>query len=122
MQIPQMLCTVPARYCSRHVGEGATVSVIWSLLYREESGNIFPSNADNFIPLLDCQSLEDSECNSSVCSTGMPVANSSVCTFFMCRQDQFDTVDFSDNDIRKLDGFPLLKRLKTMLLNNNRIV
>ncbi|XP_045617947.1 U2 small nuclear ribonucleoprotein A' [Procambarus clarkii] len=36
--------------------------------------------------------------------------------------DQFDTIDFSDNDIRKLDGFPLLKRLKTLLLNNNRIV
>ncbi|XP_042889137.1 U2 small nuclear ribonucleoprotein A'-like [Penaeus japonicus] len=36
--------------------------------------------------------------------------------------DQFDTVDFSDNDIRKLDGFPLLKRLKSLLLNNNRIV
>jgi len=52
----------------------------------------------------------------------MPVANSSVYTLFMCQQDQFDTVDFSDNDIRKLDGFPLLKRLKTLLLNNNRIV
>ena len=36
--------------------------------------------------------------------------------------DQFDIMDFSDNDIRKLDGFPLLKRLKTLLLNNNRIV
>lgn len=36
--------------------------------------------------------------------------------------DQFDTIDFSDNDIRKLDGFPLLKRLKTLLLNNNRVV
>uniref|UniRef100_A0A0A9YS56 Probable U2 small nuclear ribonucleoprotein A' n=1 Tax=Lygus hesperus TaxID=30085 RepID=A0A0A9YS56_LYGHE len=36
--------------------------------------------------------------------------------------DQFDTIDFSDNDIRKLDGFPLLKRLKTLILNNNRIV
>ncbi|XP_071453473.1 U2 small nuclear ribonucleoprotein A' [Hetaerina americana] len=36
--------------------------------------------------------------------------------------DQFDTIDFSDNDIRKLDGFPLLKRLKCLLLNNNRIV
>ncbi|KAM4746929.1 U2 small nuclear ribonucleoprotein A' [Rhinophrynus dorsalis] len=35
--------------------------------------------------------------------------------------DQFDTIDFSDNEIRKLDGFPLLKRLKTLLLNNNRI-
>ncbi|XP_059473793.1 U2 small nuclear ribonucleoprotein A' [Neocloeon triangulifer] len=36
--------------------------------------------------------------------------------------DQFDTIDFSENDIRKLDGFPLLKRLKCLLLNNNRIV
>ncbi|GLH03277.1 hypothetical protein R5R35_001888 [Gryllus longicercus] len=36
--------------------------------------------------------------------------------------DQFDTIDFSDNDIRKLDGFPHLKRLKCLLLNNNRIV
>jgi len=35
--------------------------------------------------------------------------------------DQFDAIDFSDNDIRKLDGFPLLLRLKTLLLNNNRI-
>lgn len=36
--------------------------------------------------------------------------------------DQFDTIDFSDNDIRKLDGFPLLRRLKCLLLNNNRIM
>ncbi|CAH0555506.1 unnamed protein product [Brassicogethes aeneus] len=36
--------------------------------------------------------------------------------------DQFDTIDFSENDIRKLDGFPYLKRLKCLLLNNNRIV
>lgn len=36
--------------------------------------------------------------------------------------DQFDTIDLSDNDIRKLDGFPLLKRLKTLFLNNNRII
>ncbi|KAL4235560.1 U2 small nuclear ribonucleoprotein A' [Mactra antiquata] len=36
--------------------------------------------------------------------------------------DQFDTIDFSDNDIRKLDGFPLLPRIKTLLLNNNRVV
>uniref|UniRef100_A0A4W3HPD5 Small nuclear ribonucleoprotein polypeptide A' n=1 Tax=Callorhinchus milii TaxID=7868 RepID=A0A4W3HPD5_CALMI len=35
--------------------------------------------------------------------------------------DQFDTIDFSDNEIRKLDGFPLLKRLKTLLVNNNRL-
>lgn len=36
--------------------------------------------------------------------------------------DQFDTIDFSDNDIRRLDGFPFLARLKCLLLNNNRIV
>ena len=36
--------------------------------------------------------------------------------------DQFDTIDFSDNEIRKLDGFPLLSRAKTLLMNNNRIV
>lgn len=36
--------------------------------------------------------------------------------------DQFDTIDFSDNDIRRLDGFPYLKRLKCLLLNNNRIM
>jgi len=35
--------------------------------------------------------------------------------------DQFDTIDLSDNDIRKLDGFPLLNRLKCLLLNSNRI-
>ena len=35
--------------------------------------------------------------------------------------DQFDSIDFSDNDIRKLDGFPLLLRLKTLYLSNNRI-
>lgn len=35
--------------------------------------------------------------------------------------DQFDTIDLSDNDIRKLDGFPYLHRLKCLLLNNNRI-
>ncbi|XP_071489775.1 U2 small nuclear ribonucleoprotein A'-like [Diadema antillarum] len=35
--------------------------------------------------------------------------------------DQFDTIDLSDNELRKLDGFPLLKRLKCLLLNNNRI-
>lgn len=35
--------------------------------------------------------------------------------------DQFDTIDFTDNDIRRLDGFPRLMRLKTLLLSNNRI-
>ncbi|CAL8105948.1 unnamed protein product [Calicophoron daubneyi] len=36
--------------------------------------------------------------------------------------DQFDTIDFSDNEFRKLDGFPLLKRLKNLILTNNKIV
>lgn len=35
--------------------------------------------------------------------------------------DQFDTIDMSENDLRKLEGFPSLKRLKSLLLNNNRI-
>lgn len=36
--------------------------------------------------------------------------------------DQFDTIDFSDNDIRKIDGFAYLKRLKNLIFNNNAIV
>jgi len=36
--------------------------------------------------------------------------------------DQFDTIDLTDNDVRKIDKFPLLKRLKHILLSNNRIV
>lgn len=35
--------------------------------------------------------------------------------------NQFDCFDLSDNCIRKLENFPLLPRLKCLLLNNNRI-
>lgn len=35
--------------------------------------------------------------------------------------DQFDTVDFTNNEIRVLGGFPKFLRLKTVLLSNNRI-
>ena len=35
--------------------------------------------------------------------------------------DQFDCIDFTDNDIRRLENFPLLKRLKRLLLSNNRV-
>lgn len=35
--------------------------------------------------------------------------------------DQFDCIDFTDNDLRRLDNFPLLLRLKKLLLSNNRI-
>jgi U2 small nuclear ribonucleoprotein A' len=36
-------------------------------------------------------------------------------------EDQFDSIDLSDNEIVKLEGFPLLRRLSTLLVNNNRI-
>ncbi|XP_067945091.1 U2 small nuclear ribonucleoprotein A'-like isoform X1 [Watersipora subatra] len=36
--------------------------------------------------------------------------------------DQFDTMDLSDNEIRKLDGFPYLKRLKNILISNNKVI
>ena len=35
--------------------------------------------------------------------------------------DQFDCIDFSENEIKKLHNFPLLKRIKKLLLSNNRI-
>jgi len=35
--------------------------------------------------------------------------------------DQFDTIDLTDNEIRKVDGFPLLNRLHTLLLSNNKV-
>lgn len=37
-------------------------------------------------------------------------------------ENQFDSIDLSDNMIVRLEGFPKLPRLKTLLLNNNRIV
>nr|CAB3497452.1 unnamed protein product [Digitaria exilis] len=36
-------------------------------------------------------------------------------------EDQFDTIDLSDNEIVKLENFPYLNRLGTLLVNNNRI-
>ncbi|CAM6087640.1 unnamed protein product [Calypogeia fissa] len=36
-------------------------------------------------------------------------------------EDQYDSIDLSDNEIVKLDSFPYLKRLSTLLVNNNRI-
>ncbi|OMO99537.1 hypothetical protein CCACVL1_03750 [Corchorus capsularis] len=36
-------------------------------------------------------------------------------------EDQFDTIDLSDNEIVKLDNFPSLNRLGTLIINNNRI-
>lgn len=37
-------------------------------------------------------------------------------------ENQFDSIDLSDNAIVRLEGFPKLHRLKMLLLNNNRIV
>ncbi|XP_020237680.1 U2 small nuclear ribonucleoprotein A' isoform X4 [Cajanus cajan] len=36
-------------------------------------------------------------------------------------EDQFDTIDLSDNEIVKLENVPHLNRLGTMLINNNRV-
>ncbi|KAJ0045953.1 hypothetical protein Pint_05523 [Pistacia integerrima] len=36
-------------------------------------------------------------------------------------EDQFDTIDLSDNEIVKLENMPLLNRLGTLIINNNRI-
>ncbi|GMH31508.1 hypothetical protein Nepgr_033351 [Nepenthes gracilis] len=36
-------------------------------------------------------------------------------------EDQFDTIDLSDNEIVKLENFPYLSRLGTLIVNNNRI-
>jgi U2 small nuclear ribonucleoprotein A' len=36
-------------------------------------------------------------------------------------KDQFDVIDLSDNNIRKLDNLPKLKRLETLLMHNNRV-
>ena len=35
--------------------------------------------------------------------------------------NQYDTIDFTDNDIRRLDGFPVLTKLKSLLLSNNKV-
>ena len=36
-------------------------------------------------------------------------------------QDQFDVIDFSDNDIKKLDNFPQMQRLNALIVNNNNV-
>lgn len=35
--------------------------------------------------------------------------------------DQYEAIDLSDNEVAKLDNFPLLTRLQNLLLHNNRI-
>ena len=36
-------------------------------------------------------------------------------------QDQYDTIDFSDNELRKIDNLPRLLRLVALYFNNNSI-
>ena len=36
-------------------------------------------------------------------------------------EDQYDCLDFTNNDIKKLDNFPLMKRVGTLLCSNNHI-
>jgi U2 small nuclear ribonucleoprotein A' len=35
--------------------------------------------------------------------------------------NQFDTIDFSDNEVRRLDGFPVLTKIVSLFFNNNKI-
>jgi len=37
-------------------------------------------------------------------------------------QDTFDVIDFSDNEIKKLDNFPFMTRLNAIIMNNNYVV
>eukprot|EP00301_Raphidiophrys_heterophryoidea_P022244 c6448_g1_i2.p1 GENE.c6448_g1_i2~~c6448_g1_i2.p1 ORF type:complete len:244 (+),score=67.67 c6448_g1_i2:322-1053(+) len=36
-------------------------------------------------------------------------------------QDQYDVIDLSDNEIRKLDNFPILRRCHTLFISSNQI-
>eukprot|EP00128_Syssomonas_multiformis_P006564 Colp12_sorted_trinity150504_noHs@30536 len=36
-------------------------------------------------------------------------------------QDAFDIIDFSDNDVKRLEGFPLMRRLRKIFICNNRL-
>ncbi|KAJ3149865.1 U2 small nuclear ribonucleoprotein A' [Geranomyces michiganensis] len=36
-------------------------------------------------------------------------------------KDGNDVIDFTDNDLRRLEGFPRMPRLKTLLVSNNRV-
>lgn len=45
-----------------------------------------------------------------------------MCVYYLCyEQDGFDCIDLSDNEIKKLENFPRLRRLRMLLLHNNHI-
>ncbi|KAK8965054.1 U2 small nuclear ribonucleoprotein A' [Platanthera guangdongensis] len=52
---------------------------------------------------------------------GLRVSSMAVLPNLSSTSDQFDTIDLSDNEIVKLENFPYLNRLGTLLINNNRI-
>ncbi|CDW59947.1 LRR 9 domain containing protein [Trichuris trichiura] len=35
--------------------------------------------------------------------------------------DQFDTIDFTNNDLKRIENFPTLRRVKSLFFTNNRI-
>lgn len=39
----------------------------------------------------------------------------------MLAQDQFDAIDFSDNELLKLENIPIFKRLTVIMACNNKI-
>jgi Leucine-rich repeat len=46
-----------------------------------------------------------------------------ICKIYLEKmKDQNDTIDLTDNELKRLDNFPYMKRLKTILASNNRIV
>lgn len=42
-------------------------------------------------------------------------------TVSTCAQNQYDVIDLSDNDVKKLDGFSMVSRLSVVLMCNNSI-
>jgi Leucine-rich repeat len=60
-----------------------------------------------------------------ICTNGIvvawPVRRRYARLFPCCRQDLYDSIDFSDNALQRLDNFPLMASLRTILANNNMI-
>ena len=44
-----------------------------------------------------------------------------TCAHGLNAQDLYDAIDFSDNALVKLENFPALPHLRTLLMNNNMI-
>lgn len=53
--------------------------------------------------------------------SALPVSNPFSLPASDALQNQFDSIDLSDNAIARLEGFPKLLRLKVLHLNNNRV-